>query len=153
MLPMTIKETLADTGLKAMNIIHRLILKASGGRALTSPFGMPAVELTVKGRKSGLLRRTLLTAPIMNDQRVVLVASKGGDDRDPEWFRNLVADPEVEVKIIETGEVRRLRARVAAPEEKAAMWPTVVAAYKGYAGYQRRTQRDIPVIICEPAAS
>lgn len=149
---MTIKEALADTGLRAMNTIHRLILKASGGRALTSPFGMPAVELTVKGRKSGLLRRTLLTAPIMNDQRVVLVASKGGDDRDPEWFRNLVADPEVEVKIIETGEVRRLRARVAAPEEKAAMWPTVVAAYKGYAGYQRRTQRDIPVIICEPAA-
>ena len=147
---MTTKETLADAGLKAMNILHRLILKSSGGRALTSPFGMPAVELTVKGRKSGLPRRTLLTAPIMNDDRVVLVASKGGDDRDPEWFRNLVSDPDVEVKILNTGEVRRLRARVASPEEKAAIWPTIVAAYKGYAGYQRRTQRDIPVVICEP---
>lgn len=148
---MGMKETVVDVGAKMMGTTHRLILKASGGRVLTTAFGMPAVELTVKGRKSGLPRRTMLTAPIMNDERVVLVASKGGDDRDPEWFRNLVADPEVEVKVIETGEVRRLRARVAGAEEKAAMWPTIVAAYKGYAGYQRRTRRDIPVVICEPA--
>ena len=149
---MAFKETMADAGLKAMNSIHRLILGASGGRLLTSPFGMPAVELTVTGRKSGLPRQVLLTSPIMDANKVVLVASKGGDDRDPEWFRNLQADPQVEVKVLETGEVRRLRARVADAEEKAAMWPTIVAAYKGYAGYQKRTQRDIPVVICEPAA-
>jgi deazaflavin-dependent oxidoreductase (nitroreductase family) len=143
---------MADVGLKAMNSTHRLILRASGGRLLTNPFGMPAVELTVKGRKSGLPRKTLLTAPIMDDSKVVLVASKGGDDRDPEWFRNLLADPQVEVKVIATGEVRHLRARVADGEEKAAMWPTIVASYKGYAGYQKRTQRDIPVIVCEPSA-
>lgn len=148
---MPLKETMADAGLKAMNATHRLILRASGGRMLTSPFGMPAVELTVKGRKSGLLRTTLLTAPIMDSGKVVLVASKGGDDRDPEWFRNLVADPEVQVKVLATGEVRRLRARVAGAEEKAAMWPTIVASYKGYAGYQKRTDRDIPVVVCEPA--
>ena len=148
---MALKEVMADTGLKAMNMTHRLILRASGGRLLTSPFGMPAVELTVRGRKSGLPRKNLLTAPIMDPNRVVLVASKGGDDRDPEWFRNLVADPEVEVKVLATGEVRHLRARVASAEEKAAMWPTIVATYKGYAGYQKRTERDIPVVICEPA--
>lgn len=148
---MPLKETMADAGLKAMNATHRLILRASGGRMLTSPFGMPAVELTVKGRKSGLLRTTLLTAPIMDSDKVVLVASKGGDDRDPEWFRNLVADPEVQVKVLATGEVRRLRARVAGAEEKAAIWPTIVASYKGYAGYQKRTDRDIPVVVCEPA--
>ena len=147
---MAIKESVVDAGAKMMGAMHRLILKVSGGRALTTAFGMPAVELTVRGRKSGLPRRTMLTAPVMNDERVVLVASKGGDDRDPEWFRNLVADPDVEVKVVKTGEVRRLRARVATHEEKAAMWPTVVAAYKGYAGYQRRTERDIPVVICEP---
>jgi len=149
---MAFKETMADAGLKAMNSIHRLILLATGGRLLTTPFGMPAVELTVTGRKSGLPRKTLLTSPIMDANKVVLVASKGGDDRDPEWFRNLQAEPQVEVKVLATGEVRRLRARVADPEEKAAMWPTIVAAYKGYAGYQKRTQRDIPVVICEPAA-
>lgn len=147
---MAIKESVVDAGAKMMGAMHRLILKVSGGRALTTAFGMPAVELTVRGRKSGLPRRTMLTAPVMNDERVVLVASKGGDDRDPEWFRNLVADPDVEVRVVKTGEVRRLRARVATHEEKAAMWPTVVAAYKGYAGYQRRTERDIPVVICEP---
>ncbi|HET7523925.1 MAG TPA: nitroreductase/quinone reductase family protein [Acidimicrobiales bacterium] len=148
---MAFKETMADAGLKAMNSIHRLILQASGGRLLTAPFGMPAVELTVTGRKSGLPRTVLLTSPIMDTNKVVLVASKGGDDRDPEWFHNLQADPQVEVKVLATGEVRRLRARVADAEEKAAMWPTIVAAYKGYAGYQKRTQRDIPVVICEPA--
>lgn len=148
---MPLKEVVADTGLKAMNVTHRAILRASRGRLLTSPFGMPAVELTVRGRKSGLPRKTLLTAPIMDSDKVVLVASKGGDDRDPEWFRNLVADPQVELKIIATGEVRRLRARVAGSEEKAAMWPAIVAAYRGYAGYQKRTDRDIPVVVCEAA--
>jgi deazaflavin-dependent oxidoreductase (nitroreductase family) len=147
---MPLRDDLADTGLKAMNLTHRAVLRLSGGKALTSVFGMPAVELCVTGRKSGLRRTTLLTAPIMDSNRVVLVASKGGDNRDPEWFRNLVANPEVEVKVIGTGEVRQLRARVATPEEKADLWPQVVEAYKGYAGYQKRTPRDIPLVICEP---
>ena len=56
---------------------------------------------------------------------------------------NLVANPDVEVKLIGTGEVRRLRARVTSPEEKESLWPTIVASYKGYAGYQKRTRRDI----------
>jgi deazaflavin-dependent oxidoreductase (nitroreductase family) len=146
---MTLREALADAGLKTMNITHRAILRASGGRVLTSPFGMPAVELHVIGRKSGLTRSTLLTAPILDDQKVVLVASKGGDDRDPEWFRNLQANPDVEIKVIATGETRPMRARAASAEEKAELWPIIVAAYKGYAGYQKRTTRDIPVVICE----
>lgn len=148
---MAFKEVTADAVVKAMNSVHGLIFRASGGRMLSSVFGMPAVELTVTGRKSGLPRKTFLTSPIMDDTKMVLVASKGGDDRDPEWYRNLLADPQVEVKVLATEEVRRLRARVATAEEKAAMWPTIVAAYKGYAGYQKRTQRDIPVVICEPS--
>lgn len=150
---MALKEAVVDAGAKAMNMSHRIILKASRGRVLATPFGMPGIELTVTGRKSGLRRTTMLTAPIMDSEKVVLVASKGGDDRDPEWFRNLVANPDVEVKVIATGEVRRLRARVAGPDEKAAMWPSIVASYRGYAGYQRRTRRDIPVVVCEPTGS
>jgi deazaflavin-dependent oxidoreductase (nitroreductase family) len=145
-----LRNDLADVGLKTMNFTHQAILRLSGGRVLTSPFGMPAVELHVTGRKSGLPRSTILTAPILDADRVVLVASKGGDDRNPEWFRNLVANPEVEIKIISTGEIRQMTARVASAEEKAELWPTIVTAYKGYAGYQKRTQRDIPVVICEP---
>jgi deazaflavin-dependent oxidoreductase (nitroreductase family) len=143
------RECLADAGFKAMNLSHRAMLWASGGRAVTTYSGMPVVELGVVGRRSGLRRTTLLTAPIFDDQRVVLVGSKGGDDRDPEWFRNLVANPDVDITDVRTGETRHLRARVASPEEKADLWPTVVAAHKGYAGYQKRTGRDIPVVICE----
>jgi deazaflavin-dependent oxidoreductase (nitroreductase family) len=148
---MNLRDSLTDTGAKTMNLSHRVIFKLSGGRLLSTAFGMPAVELTVTGRKSGQPRTTMLTAPILEDDRVVLVASKGGDDRNPDWFRNLVANPEVEVKVLRTGETRRLRARVASPDEKADLWPRIVAAYRGYAGYQQRTQRDIPVVILEPA--
>jgi deazaflavin-dependent oxidoreductase (nitroreductase family) len=143
------RECLADAGFKTMNLSHRAILWVSGGRAVTSFSGMPVVQLGVVGRRSGLRRTTLLTAPIFDDQRVVLVASKGGDDRDPEWFRNLVANPGVDITELRTGETRQLRARVASPEEKAELWPKIVAAYKGYAGYQKRSGRDIPVVICE----
>ncbi|MGH9057844.1 MAG: nitroreductase/quinone reductase family protein [Acidimicrobiales bacterium] len=133
-----------------MNQVHRLILRTSGGRLLTSAFGMPAIELRTRGRKSGLERKTMLTAPVIDDSRVVLVASKGGDDRDPDWFRNLLANPDVELTVVATGENRKVRARVATPAEKAELWPRVVASYSGYAGYQRRTDRDIPLVICEP---
>ena len=90
----------------------------------------------------------MLTSPVHDEHRVVLVASKGGDDRDPQWYRNLTANPDVEVTI--DGSTRKIRARTASPEEKAALWPEIVAAYKGYDGYQKRAHRDIPVVICEP---
>jgi deazaflavin-dependent oxidoreductase (nitroreductase family) len=140
----------SDFGLKMMNRMHRAILKASGGRVLSSAFGMPAVELHTKGRKSGVRRSTMLTSPVHDDQRVVLVASKGGDDRDPEWYRNLTADPEVEITMIGEGTTRPMRARTASAAEKEALWPQIVSAYKGYGGYQKKTSRDIPVVICEP---
>ena len=79
---------------------------------------------------------------------MVLVASKGGDDRDPDWYRNLIAQPDIELTM--AGQRRPMRARRASPQEKAELWPRVVAAYAGYGGYQRRTERDIPLVICEP---
>jgi deazaflavin-dependent oxidoreductase (nitroreductase family) len=143
------RQALADFGFRTMNQLHRSILRVTGGRVLSRPFGMPAVELTTVGRRSGRRRTTMLTAPIVEGERVVLVASKGGDDRDPDWFRNLLANPEVELTL--EGRTRRMRARRATPEEKATLWPQVVAAYQGYGGYQARTQRDIPVVVCDPA--
>jgi deazaflavin-dependent oxidoreductase (nitroreductase family) len=147
---MNLRDVVIDAGARAMNLSHRAILTLSGGQLLSSAFGMPAVELAVTGRKTGRRRTTLLTAPICDDRRVVLVASKGGDDRDPEWFRNLVTNPDVEVTVFPTGEVRRLRARVASQGERADLWPRIVAAYRGYGGYQARSRRLIPVVICEP---
>ncbi len=76
-----------------MNSSHKAIHRLSGGRLLTDPFGMPAYELHTIGRKSGQRRTTVLTAPIVDGDRVVFVASKGGDDRHPDWYRNLVGQP------------------------------------------------------------
>jgi deazaflavin-dependent oxidoreductase (nitroreductase family) len=143
-------DTITDAAAKLMNATHRIVLRLSGGRVLNSAFGMPAVELHTIGRKTGRSRATMLTAPVIEHERVVLVASKGGDDRQPDWYRNLVANPDVELTI--EGTTRPMRARTASPEEKAELWPRIVAAYKGYGGYQKRTDRDIPVVICEPAA-
>jgi deazaflavin-dependent oxidoreductase (nitroreductase family) len=145
---MRLQQFLADIGLKTMSRVHRTIVHLSGGRVLGSAFGMPAVELHTVGRKSGRPRSTMLTAPVVDGDRVVLVASKGGDDRDPDWLRNLVAEPEIELTM--AGQRRPMRARRASPDEKAELWPRVVAAYQGYGGYQRRTERDIPLVICEP---
>ena len=147
---MALKDTLTDIGMKGMNLGHRVILKVSGGRVLKSAFGMPTVELHTIGRKTGQRRSTLLTSPVHSDDRVVLVASKGGDDRNPLWYENLRANPDVEITI--EGETRAMRARTATADEKAELWPQITKAYKGYAGYQKRTEREIPVVICEPAA-
>jgi deazaflavin-dependent oxidoreductase (nitroreductase family) len=137
-----------DWLLKAINAFHRALLKVSGGRIMAKPLGMDTVELHTVGRKSGLPRRTMLTAPISEPDRVVLIASKGGHDQHPAWYLNLQANPEVELTIGRT--TRPMKARTATTDEKAELWPTITGAYKGYAGYQRRTERDIPVVICEP---
>jgi len=145
---MNLQQQLADSGLKTMSRVHRVILRGTGGRVLNSALGMQVVELHTVGRKSGLPRSTMLTAPVVDGQRIVLVASKGGDDRDPDWYRNLMAHPDAELTV--DGQRRQVRARRASAEEKAELWPRVVAAYGGYAGYQRRTQRDIPLVLCDP---
>jgi deazaflavin-dependent oxidoreductase (nitroreductase family) len=128
--------------------LHRGVLRASRGRLLARAGGMPVVLLTTKGRRSGRRRTTVLTSPVQDGDRVVLVASYGGDDRHPAWFLNLRADPEVELTM--HGSIRPMRARVASAEEKAALWPRVVDCYPGYERYQERTGRDIPVVLLEP---
>ena len=145
---MDLQHYLADISLKTVSQVHRVIVHLSGGQVLGSAFGMPVVELHTVGRKSGLPRSTMLTAPVIDGDRVVLVASKGGDDRDPDWYANLVAHPEVELTI--GGRRRPMLAHRASAAEKAELWPRVVAAYQGYGTYQDRTERDIPVVLLEP---
>src|SRR3954463_1275508 len=129
---------------------HRTALKLTGGKWPRSVLGMKPVELRTLGRKSGEWRSTLMSSPICEEQRVILVASKGGHQDHPQWYKNLAVNPDVEVTV--DGGTRKLRARTATPEEKAALWPQIVAVYKGYEGYQRNTTREIPVVICEPRA-
>ena len=140
-------KTITDLGFKLLSASHRGLWRLSGGRILGSAFGMTVVELRTIGRKTGQTRATMLTAPIHDATKMVLVASKGGDDRDPQWYRNLVVHPDVEILI--DGETRRLRARTASALEKAELWPQILRAYKGYGAYQEKAARDIPVVICE----
>ena len=136
-----------DVGAWLLENGHRAALALTGGRWPTRVLGMQPVELHHVGRRSGNQHSTLLTAPIVEDGMVVLVASKGGHPEHPQWYRNIVADPDVELSI---GDERRpMRARTASPGEKAQLWPRIVAAYKGYDAYQRSTDRDIPVVILE----
>ena len=137
-----------DIAARAITSFHRFVLRVSGGKIANTGFGMPVVEITTTGRKSGKTRKTMLTSPVQDGGQVVLVASYGGDDRHPAWYLNLTADPKVELTM--GGTTRPMTARVASPEEKAALWPRITQAYKGYAAYQKRTDRDIPVVILEP---
>lgn len=134
--------------MKSMSLAHRAVLAISGGRLGWTIGPMPAVELHTVGRSTGKRRSTMLTSPVHGDGRYVVIASKGGDDRHPQWYLNLVANPEVELTV--NGETMPMRARTATPEEKAKLWPDIVAVNPGYAGYQAKTKRDIPVVICEP---
>ncbi|PRY69402.1 deazaflavin-dependent oxidoreductase (nitroreductase family) [Glaciihabitans tibetensis] len=145
---MSARETFTDRWMTAMSHAHRLLLKASRGQLGATLGPMKVVELHTIGRRSGKMRSAMLSAPIVEDGRYILIASKGGDDRDPFWFSNLVANPDVELTV--GGVTLLMRARVADAEEKAALWPRVTAAYGGYSRYQEKTARDIPVVICEP---
>jgi deazaflavin-dependent oxidoreductase (nitroreductase family) len=139
-----------DLQLKAMNTFHRSVLKISGGRLGWRGQGMPVLELTTTGRKSGQPRAVMLTSPVQVGDAIVIVASRGGDDHHPAWFLNLRDQPDVEV--VFAGKAKRsMRARVATPEERAALWPQVTAAYKGYASYQTKTDREIPLVVLDPA--
>jgi deazaflavin-dependent oxidoreductase (nitroreductase family) len=139
---------LKDELAKAVNVVHRSLFTATSGRVGGRLAGMPALILTTTGRVSGKKRTTMLTAPIVEDGRIVLVASYGGDDREPAWARNLRAEPAVEVTM--DGATRPMTARIATADEKAELWPRVTSTYKGYAGYQTKTERDIPLVILEP---
>jgi deazaflavin-dependent oxidoreductase (nitroreductase family) len=143
-----LSTSLKDFGYRALNVTHRSMAHASRGRIGGSAFGMPAVELFTVGRTSGRTHSTMLTAPVVDGTAVVLVASKGGDDRDPDWYRNITVHPDVE--IVMRGARRRMSARTATPEEKEKLSPRIEASYRPYGSYRRRATRDIPIVICVP---
>ena len=143
----TLNNVVSSVGARVLETSHRTLLCLTGGRFPHRLGGMETLELHVIGRKSGQRRSSMLTAPIADENRVIVIASKGGHDDHPDWYKNLVANPDVE--ITRRGQTRKFRARTATPAEKAELWPQVVKVYKGYAGYQKQTERDIPVVICE----
>lgn len=145
---MSFRTAWTDLLMKTTSRTHKAVLTLTGGRVGASIRSMTAVELHTRGRSSGRSRSTMLTSPVQLDGSYVLIASKGGDDRNPDWYLNLVANPDVELTV--RGSTHSMKARTATAAEKALLWPDIVAANPGYAAYQRKTKRDIPVVICDP---
>jgi deazaflavin-dependent oxidoreductase (nitroreductase family) len=142
------RMTPKDAFYKVGTGIHRVVFNISKGRIFGKAFGMPLVELVTTGRRSGKQRSTMLAVPIVDGDRLVLVASFGGDDRHPAWYLNLQANPEVRATI--AGSTRTMIARIATEEERVELWPQITSVFEGYARYQKRTERPIPVVILEP---
>ena len=142
------EEKIGTVAVRLMSKANTWLYRVSGGR-LGNKFthGAPVFLLDTKGRKSGEPR----TAPLIylqDGDDYVLVASKGGMSHHPAWYLNLEANPECEVEI---GRARSpMRARRVSDEEKATLWPRLLAIYPDYDDYQARTDRNIPVVRLSP---
>jgi deazaflavin-dependent oxidoreductase (nitroreductase family) len=110
---------------------------------------VPSLMLTTIGRKSG----EKFTFPLFYGETgnsYIIVASKGGAPEHPGWYKNLLANPEVEVQV---GTKRlKAKARTAAGEERARLWQTALKFWPPYADYEKKTEREIPVIVLDPVS-
>ena len=135
------------TMMKIVGSAQTAFYKATGGRFLTKLQGNDMVLLTTTGRKSGQQRTTTLLS-IPDGENWIVIASNGGNTMDPAWYLNLKANPYVELQV--GAETMSMRAETAGTEERARLWPIIVAANKGYQGYQDGVEREIPVVILKP---
>jgi deazaflavin-dependent oxidoreductase (nitroreductase family) len=127
---------------------HTALYRATGGRiGHRVPGAPPMLLLDHVGAKSGA-KRTSPLVYVRDGNDLVLVASKGGYPKNPGWFYNLQANPDTEVQV--GSEHRSVHARIVDPEERKRLWPMALKVYGGYADYQRRTEREIPLVILEP---
>ncbi|HQY34580.1 nitroreductase family deazaflavin-dependent oxidoreductase [Actinotalea sp.] len=138
---------MTSRGQIAFTRLHAVVYRATGGRVGGRLGSLEQVLLTTRGRRSGQ-QRTIPLAGIRDGERLLLVASNGGADQHPAWYLNLQADPTV---VVQSGARRDVMvARTADAVERPGLWRTVVAANPGYGRYATRTQRTIPVVVCEP---
>jgi deazaflavin-dependent oxidoreductase (nitroreductase family) len=141
------RRLLVRNATKYLGALHRLLYRASGGRIGGRLWDLPVVLLTTTGRQSGK-QRTVPLCSLRDGDDVVVIASYGGLDRPPAWWLNLEANPQAELL---SGRVRRaVTARNADPDERARLWAEVTTRAPGYLEYERRTTREIPVVILQP---
>ena len=121
--------------------------EATGGAESGTLRGKPVIVLTSVGAKTGKLRKTALMR-VEHDGDYAVVASKGGSARNPTWYHNLKANPHVE---LQDGPTKRdYRARQVIGQERTLWWERALEVWPDYAGYQKRTSREIPVLVLEP---
>jgi deazaflavin-dependent oxidoreductase (nitroreductase family) len=142
------KDSAKDVLYRYGTRLHKVLYSATGGKLFHRGRGMPMVKLTTVGRRSGQPRTIMATTPLVMGDSLVLIASFGGDDREPQWCQNIRENGDVEVTL--ESRTRKMRAHVATTEERAELWPKVVAAHSFYGEYQKKTEREIPVVIFDP---
>ena len=135
--------------MRTLSWLHRAGMKVTGGRLGGTLVGLPSLELVTVGRRSGKPRSSMLTAPVVLGETLVVVASAGGNDEHPSWYLNLRDHPQVTVAL-SGGRPVPMLARVATTDERAQLWPRIIEALPNYAQYQERTSRVIPVVLLEP---
>ncbi len=133
--------------LKLFTRINVIVYKLSGGKLMNKLGGDEIFLVTMTGAKSGK-KRTIPLMYVQDGDNFLLVASQGGAPKNPVWYNNLVAHPDISITY--AGKTYPVRARLAEPQEKEALWPVCDAHYAEYATYRKRTDRDIPMFICEP---
>ena len=132
--------------LKLYTRLNVLIYRLSGGRLMQRLEGVPICLVTMQGARTGKARTiALMYVPV--EEAVVLVASQGGAPKNPLWYYNLKAYPSVTIE--QGGRRRALMAREVGGDERDRLWELAVAQYPAYDDYQARTDREIPVFICE----
>ena len=131
----------------ALSRLNVWVYRRTGGRVGGTMAGAPVCILHHRGAKTGIERETPLLFMADGDDTVI-VASMGGSPKHPAWYHNLRAHPDVELE--RDGERRPVRARVASAQERERLWPRLVELYESYDAYQARTDRELPVVICEP---
>ncbi|MDQ7843179.1 MAG: nitroreductase family deazaflavin-dependent oxidoreductase [Armatimonadota bacterium] len=129
--------------------LHRWIYRTSGGRLGGCIAGMPVLLLATMDRHTGRRRETVLTF-LRDGDDLVVIASNGGAPRHPRWLLNLRAHPAAEVRL--GGRRIPVRTREATGPERERLWARAVQTYRGYAVYQARTSRRIPVVLLSPGA-
>jgi deazaflavin-dependent oxidoreductase (nitroreductase family) len=128
--------------------LHRWIYQVSGGRLGFRLGAMRVLLLTTRGRRSGKLHRVALNYFEDDQGQPVIVASYAGEDRHPAWYLNLEAHSVAEAQI--RRERRRVTARTTIGAERERLWTRLVKIDPSYAVYERRTARQIPVVVLEP---
>lgn len=135
--------------LRRMMAGHAAVYRATGGLiGQRFPGFGPVLLLEHVGAKSGRLRTTPLLYA-RDGESFLIVASKGGHPRNPAWYHNLLAHPQTTIQV---GRERlQVRARLAGAQERERLWSLAVSVYPTYEAYQRRTDREIPIVVLEPA--
>jgi deazaflavin-dependent oxidoreductase (nitroreductase family) len=123
--------------------------RANGGKVGGNFEGAPVLLLHATGAKSGQERVNPMMYQDLGDGTVAVFASKAGAPTNPDWYHNVVANPDVTAEI--GTETRAFRARVADPDEREPIWTKQKADYPGFAEYESKTDRQIPVVILDPA--